>query len=151
MASLLPGSARLRSPAYAFIAIILASGCSPKSDEISILGEWEFVKSVYDGKEHVLRGRSTLRFTSVYIVYPHRKEPHDSYKLNQTETPRSIDVKVAQPGEADDGKTMLGIYELKGDDLLICIAKPGLGRPKRLESEPGSGHNLMILKRSKAE
>jgi uncharacterized protein (TIGR03067 family) len=36
---------------------------------------------------------------------------------------KSLDLKLA------DGKTLLGVYEQKGDDLVICFAEAGKERP----------------------
>jgi hypothetical protein len=45
---------------------------------------------------------------------------------------------------------MIGIYELEGDKLRICFAKPGAKeRPTRIETKPDSGQSLTVYKRNK--
>jgi hypothetical protein len=43
---------------------------------------------------------------------------------------------------------MLGIYELSGDELKICLADPGADRPKEFASAKGSKATYMVLKRT---
>jgi uncharacterized protein (TIGR03067 family) len=51
----------------------------------------------------------------------------------------------------DDGKTenMLGIYDLKGDSLKICLARPDVPRPTEFVSKPDTGHILTTYQREK--
>ena len=47
------------------------------------------------------------------------------------------------------GKTLVGIYEVKGDELKVCHGDPGADRPKEIASKEGSGLSLITLKRVK--
>ena len=49
------------------------------------------------------------------------------------------------------GKTVKGIYEIDGETVKYCWAAPTKDRPKAFASKEGSGHTLMILKRTKDE
>jgi uncharacterized protein (TIGR03067 family) len=51
----------------------------------------------------------------------------------------------------ENGATMLGIYELKGDDLIICFGNDGLVRPRHFVIGKDDVVWLLILKRDKAE
>lgn len=51
------------------------------------------------------------------------------------------DEKVRE--DQDDLPIRLGIYELKGDTLRICI---GVDRPDKYETSAGSGRAMMVLK-----
>ena len=46
---------------------------------------------------------------------------------------------------------MLGIYELKDDELKICFAKGGGERPTEFLSKAGTEQSLVVLKREKKE
>ena len=45
--------------------------------------------------------------------------------------------------DEDDRKILLGIYDLKGDTLKICV---GVDRPDKYEAGAGSGRSMMVLK-----
>jgi uncharacterized protein (TIGR03067 family) len=68
-------------------------------------------------------------------------------EINPTKKPKTIDVKP--DSGSNKGKTLLGIYELKGDNLKICLAPPGKDRPREFASEAGTAHQLVVYKREK--
>lgn len=68
------------------------------------------------------------------------------FRLDPGKKPGVIDLVVK--GEKKE-ETTLGIYELEGDVLRICGARPGQERPTKFEARDGSGHTLMTCKRAK--
>ena len=44
---------------------------------------------------------------------------------------------------------MQGIYELKGDELKICLSEPGGQRPGELSAKEGSKRMLITFKKAK--
>jgi uncharacterized protein (TIGR03067 family) len=77
------------------------------------------------------------------LSYPMR------YTLDASKTPAHIDMVYA--GGPNKGKTVKGIYELKGDTLKLCVAPPGQDRPAALESKKGEPWELFELTRKKSE
>src|SRR5689334_7734399 len=47
------------------------------------------------------------------------------------------------------GKTQAGIFQLEGDDLLVCVAAPGGQRPREFASAKGDGRSLTAWRRIK--
>jgi uncharacterized protein (TIGR03067 family) len=68
-----------------------------------------------------------------------------SYKLDPSKDPKTIDLTWTK--YARKGKKLLGIYRLRGDELTICVSWKDTARPEKFESERGSGHQLVTLKR----
>lgn len=69
-------------------------------------------------------------------------------KIDATKTPKTVDTEITA-GE-HKGKTILGIYELNGDTLRVCVALPGKAeRPTEFSAKAGNGHNLTVYKREK--
>jgi uncharacterized protein (TIGR03067 family) len=67
-------------------------------------------------------------------------------KLDPTKKPKTIDIHITEGTEK--GKTQLGLYELEGDTLKVCVAEAEKDRPKEFGSKEGSGHGLLVFKRS---
>jgi len=68
-------------------------------------------------------------------------------EINPTKKPKTIDVKP--DSGSNKGKTLLGIYELDGDNLKICLAAPGKERPTAFGTAPEIGQQLVVYKREK--
>jgi uncharacterized protein (TIGR03067 family) len=73
------------------------------------------------------------------------KEDAIDYKLDAKTKPKSIDL-------TEGGRPMLGIYELDGDTLKICMSEGGQQgvRPEELKSD-GKNIAVITLKRVKEE
>lgn len=67
--------------------------------------------------------------------------------VDTTRTPHLIDFAF----RGDDGKeeTLGGVYELSGDRLTACVARPGVPRATALEAKADSGHILTVYERVK--
>ncbi len=62
------------------------------------------------------------------------------FTVDRSKTPMAIDYYNTEGGNA--GKTQLGIYELNGTTLRLCLAAPGQERPADFTSAPGDGRIL---------
>jgi uncharacterized protein (TIGR03067 family) len=69
------------------------------------------------------------------------------YRLDPGRRPHAIDLDVRQGPE--QGKTALGIYEVDGDALKLCVARPGTERPAEFVSKAGSAVMLVEFRRQK--
>ena len=73
-------------------------------------------------------------------------------KVDASQKPAHLDFKLSEnPNNPDDvGKSLVGIYEVKGDELKWCFVLPDRSdRPKDFKSESGSGQINATLKREK--
>jgi uncharacterized protein (TIGR03067 family) len=124
----------------------------PKKDAVqqeyeAFKGTWKFASFEMEGQDVLaqsLKARLVLdgdRFTLKQgdMVYG------GTFKVDVTSTPKRIDATFTKG--PDKGKTMLGIYELKGDTYKVCFDVNGKNRPSEFASTPGSGHVLQVLKR----
>jgi uncharacterized protein (TIGR03067 family) len=68
-------------------------------------------------------------------------------EINPTKKPKTIDVKP--DSGSNKGKTLLGIYELDGDSLKICLALPGRDRPTAFTTAAENGQQLVVYKQGK--
>ena len=82
------------------------------------------------------------------IVKKAGSERLGTYRLDPAKKPKHIDVTFrAGP---DKGKTLRGIYVLKGDDLKVAFSfPPGKARPTKFSSDGEEGVEVLFLKRTK--
>ena len=86
-------------------------------------------------------GEAGLTIQRGTLSYPMR------YTLDTTKTPAHIDM-VYSDGP-NQGKTVKGVYELKGDTLKLCVSPPDGDRPAALASRKGEAWELFELTRKK--
>jgi len=137
----------------AWVVFVTAAGAAEKDVE-HIQGTWTAESLILDGNDFYADGKSKVRlvFKGEKVTVEGndevRKETSGfSFKLDQTTTPRLIDIKITD-GEQKD-TLVEGIYELKGDELKICVRIGGKERPTKFESPEGSNLVLVVLKRQK--
>ena len=122
----------------------------PSGEPTEIEGEWSMVSAVFGGKpladdmvkwcKRVTRGEITQIFAGPQVMLD------ASFTLDASHTPRRIDYQ--NRSGAKKGQSQVGIYELSGDGLRICVAAPGDSRPGEFVSAKGDGRSLTIWKRA---
>ena len=126
-------------------------GASATKDDLQ--GKWKLIEVEKAGESHKVKPKTTEFFqlefkgnkvTSIFDMSPSIK---GTYKTDPAKKPRTIDF---MPSTSDDkGKTLLGIYEVKGGKLKLCVAEPEVKkRPTKFESK--SDHVIVyVLERVK--
>jgi uncharacterized protein (TIGR03067 family) len=69
------------------------------------------------------------------------------FKFGPEYTPKLVDL-TALTGD-EKGKVIEGIYELKDDEMTLCVRVIGKDRPAKFESTEGSNIVLAVFKREK--
>ena len=125
------------------------------ADKAALQGTWQTVASEVNGeKEAEDRSKQyqvVLEGDKMTITRDGQTVMKGSYKLDAAQTPRRLDLKIEEnPNDADAvGKTLEGIYEVKGEDLKWCFAMPDRERPKAFKTEADSGQVFATLKKEK--
>jgi uncharacterized protein (TIGR03067 family) len=121
-------------------------------DRKALQGEWAVEALEYNGKD--LKDKYNISFAckddalTVQGDGAVRKEYAKlTFKLDPSTTPKCVDLTVAG-GVQKDAK-LEGIYELKGDELRLCVKVFGSDRPTEFKSPAGSSIALLTLKRKK--
>jgi uncharacterized protein (TIGR03067 family) len=126
---------------------------SPAAKQVEKLqGAWKVTHLLYNGKDmtekfglsFVFKGdTATLEGDGAVL----KEYPKLKFKLDPSTTPKLADVTVV--GGTQDVATLEGIYELKGDDLQICLKVFAPDRPGDFTAEASSNNALLKLKRQK--
>ncbi|MCI0457854.1 MAG: TIGR03067 domain-containing protein [Gemmataceae bacterium] len=137
------------------VAVGLLAGSGLAQDEATkkemklLEGTWTVESAVRDGEDHLKRIKDDRvviegdRFTIKHKQQ--QREEKTTFKVDPSKTPRTMDLT-----SADGNKSILAIYELKGDTLKICFGRDGKERPTEFTSEAGSRRMLIVLKRAKS-
>ena len=143
------------------VALLLAAGAADEkkgadADKAAVRGTWQAVSSEMDGEkqpdEEVKAYTLVFSGDKLAVNKEGSTVMSGSYTLDPARKPAHLDFKLEEnPNNPDDvGKTLPGIYDLKGDELKWCFSLPDRGeRPKAFKTEGGSSQVSATLKREK--
>jgi RNA polymerase sigma factor (sigma-70 family) len=146
--------------AIAYQADTASAAKKAKGDEASIQGTWRVVKLEMEGEEkdddeakRMKKATWVITAGKIVVKKPGADEDGEvTYKLYPDRKPKAIDVTPQNGPPREKGKLVKAVYELKGDELTICMtAPPGEDRPDAVSTKRGSRTMLMVLKREKAK
>lgn len=146
---------KLRALLIVMAGLLVAADA--KDDEIKkemakLEGSWKVVALEKSGKpapDEVLKEapRITFKGDRINLKFSGKdKEQESTYKLDPSKKPKEIDI-VEKRGDRNEPSK--SIYLLDGDDLKICMARPGLERPTEFATKEGAQHSMLTLKREK--
>lgn len=114
-------------------------------------GTWKVTRVEFNGQTlppETIEGWSLTVKSEKYTLRAGPVTVGGSIRLDLASDPRGI-VATRTSG-LDTGKTVQGIYELKGDRLKMCFNEPGRKkRPPRFATSEGSGYRCYTLERSR--
>ncbi|MEQ1823791.1 MAG: TIGR03067 domain-containing protein [Fimbriimonadaceae bacterium] len=114
----------------------------------SMEGTWEFVDLEVDGMAMpaAAMGNSRLLIDGDRFRMESPEATYEGiFTIDVDARPRQITINFVEGPEA--GNQSLGIFELNGDHLKICLGLTGASRPSEFVTTGGSGHALENLKR----
>ncbi len=113
-------------------------------------GNWNFVSLEVEGMkipEHAFKGAKIMIKGDSFTSITSEATYAGTLKVDVTKNLKTIDLIFTEGPEK--GKTSLGIYELDGNILTICLGLAGRDRPKEYVTKQGCGHALETLEREK--
>jgi uncharacterized protein (TIGR03067 family) len=112
-------------------------------------GVWAATSSTFDGQlapEPIVRSiQRTVNGDQVIWERQGKRFAGTTIAVDATREPNQIDV--IPDGGPNRGERLLGIYNLEGDRLKICMARAGQPRPSAFTAEKGSGWTLQTFHR----
>jgi uncharacterized protein (TIGR03067 family) len=131
------------------IAVHLGVAQDAKADKDKLQGTWEFVSGQMGGKD--ADGEEAEQMKKQKYVFKGDKltaKVECTYTIDSSKKPKEFDLMVEDGPEQERG-TWKGIYELKGDELTLCMALPNQDRPTEFVTKEGELTTLLKLKRAK--
>jgi len=122
-------------------------GAKSKSDQELLQGTWHTVSLTKDGK--TISGAEAEMANMGRLVFQGKKLTFRGicdYTLNPLGSPKEIDVTPREGPVQEKDQIFVGIYELKGEELRIGVARPGQARPANFEDATSA---VLVLKRAK--
>jgi uncharacterized protein (TIGR03067 family) len=128
-------------------------GGEPMGDNKSIQGTWSVFYAVFEGKRvpraEIQKVEIVITAGKISLGEKGKESNVWRYQLDSSKKPKSIDVvlktfKLRPRGDAVEVvmEKMLGIYELKGDDLRIALSK-GISMTKDPKDQPEADKSIM--------
>lgn len=129
---------------------VLARGGDADQDKKDMQGTWLPESARLAGLEYpekVLKAMKLVLKDDGYTVTVGDQSDEGTVKLDPDKKPRAMDIKGTKG--PNEGKTILAIYELKGDTLKVCYDLSGESRPSEFETKPKTKLFLVTYKREK--
>ena len=121
-----------------------------KEAKATLDGTWQVTavtkNGVEAGKDEVEAAKLVLS-GETFAMHQGANTMKGTFRVDPTQSPATIDLVLSEGGDA--GEMHVGIYELHGDKLRICMTHKDKERPTKFESADGSGAVLVSLKRVK--
>jgi uncharacterized protein (TIGR03067 family) len=117
------------------------------ADKQRLQGTWQVTSLELDGEKGPAEAIERLTYTfkgNALTIAPAEPGSNSEFSiaLNASKKPKTVDLRITKgPGQ---GKTLLGIYEIKGNGLKICFGEKS--RPAEFASKAKSGVALVVLK-----
>jgi uncharacterized protein (TIGR03067 family) len=122
-----------------------------KKELAAIEGEWSMVSSERDGQplppRVVKSARRICRGDMTTVMLNGRLFMRAKFTVDPAKQPKSLDYEVTEGH--NQGSKQLGIYELDGDTMKICLADPGNERPTDFVTKGKRGYTVGVWKRQK--
>ena len=137
------------SAGLAFVSSSAGGETGEKKDKLD--GTWKVESTVNDGKEEADAKEHTLIIAGKTFAVKKGDDTlfKGNIQTNATKKPHEIDFTFTDGPDDLKGKTVKGIYEVKGDSLQFCVvADPGGVRPSEFTSPEGGKRYLVSLKRA---
>ena len=134
-------------------AVLVVAAPAPaddKKDTDKIQGSWTVVSIIAGGTnvpdDQVKLFKVTVKYDTL-TLNDGTRDVVVKFKLDPAKKPKTIDMTAEKAKQ----EQVLGIYELKDDDLKLCFAKGGGERPTEFISKAGTNQTVIVLKRVKAK
>jgi uncharacterized protein (TIGR03067 family) len=120
-----------------------------KQDQAKLQGAWMMISGEREGQsfpsEYLTNSERVVKGDETTVTVQGQLFMKAKFSLDPSKNPKTIDYSIN--GGSYTGRSMLGIYELDGDNLRFCLATPGKERPIGFATQPDDGQTMTVWKR----
>jgi uncharacterized protein (TIGR03067 family) len=141
---------RFCSGAVVVFVASVALGAEPEGDLKALQGAWVIEEATLAGRDHKadFKGMKLTVTGEKYTVTINDITQNGTIKLDSTKTPKQIDLSTNQ-GLPFKGRNLPGVYELKGETVVLCLNAEMPERPTKFEAPEKTSLMLLTFKREK--
>jgi uncharacterized protein (TIGR03067 family) len=136
--------------AVALVAAATAPSADPKEELKLLAGVWLLDGANLAGRDHAddFAGMKLTVTGDKFAIDFGPNSDTGTITLDAAKSPKQIDIATRKDGPFK-GRTLPGIYELKGDKLVLCCDSEAKARPAAFEAKEKTTLMLLTFKRDK--
>lgn len=137
---------------YASLALaLLTPSADLPADLKPFQGQWVLSAATLGGRDHKedFKGLTLTIDGDKYTVVVGPNTDKGTITLDATKSPKHITLASSEKAGPFKGRTMPGIYDLKGDKLTVCLNSEKDDRPEKFEAPEKTPLMLFVFERGK--
>lgn len=140
----------LRISLVAFFLTSFALAAEPEGELKQFQGVWLIEAANLADRDHIddFKGMKLTVTGEKYVIDFAENSDKGTFKIDAAKKPKEIDFATSKTGPFK-GRDLLGIYEFKGDTVVLCINSEKPDRPTKFAAPAKSPLMLLTFKREK--
>ena len=132
------------------VFLLLAPAAEPDTALKPFQGTWVIAEANLAGRDHIddFGGMKLAITGDKYVINFGKNSEKGTLKIDATKAHKRIDLTTAKGGPFK-GRNLPGIYEFKGDTLIICLNSEKPDRPTTFDAPEKTPMMLLTYKREK--
>ncbi|MCI0703040.1 MAG: TIGR03067 domain-containing protein [Planctomycetia bacterium] len=133
-----------------FLLSSVALSAEPDTDLKSFEGVWLLEDAILAARDHKedFKGMKLTITGDKYVIDFGDNSDKGTLKIDSSKKPKQIDITTRKDGPFK-GRTLPGIYEFKGDLVVLCLNSEKPDRPTKFEAPEKSPMMLLTFKKQK--
>jgi uncharacterized protein (TIGR03067 family) len=117
-----------------------------RADQKRLQGTWSLSPTNFGGQPTGASEKARWIIDGDKIVMELKKRVEGKFTLDPARSPRRIDI-VTTATDEEESEEIHGVYELRGDEVYVCLSSGDEPRPTSLRPSPDTAEVSFVLKR----
>lgn len=132
------------------LVVGMAAAADDDKELKAIEGVWLIDEARLGGRDHTddFAGMKLILKGNQFTIEFAENSDRGTFTVDGTKSPKWIDIKTDKKGPFF-GKTLMGIYKLEKDRLVVCCEADGKARPTAFEAKEMTRNMLLTYRRDK--